>query len=127
MQFKITTLVSAITLLLFNTTASAQACLGISFEGMSTATACEPGRSSGIIPNAPTDLTFNYASGGGFRTAGALGLNQHPFNNPAAATSIGAIPAGTGSVDLLVGLDNRPDGTLVGLAGFNNATPQRRG
>lgn len=126
MRLRNITLISAITLSLFSGAASAQACLGISFEGLSTATACDAGRSAGILPNAPTDLTFNYASGGGFPTAGALGLYRHPFNNPAAATSIGAIPAGTGSVDLLVGLDNRPDGSLVGLAGFNPTVPAAR-
>jgi hypothetical protein len=98
---------------------------GLSISG---ALACGTNRTSGVLPAAPGDQTFDYASGASLPAPGALGLYRHPFNSVSAttATLIGAIPAGTGSVDLLVGLDNRPDGSLVGLAGFNTTTPAGR-
>jgi hypothetical protein len=71
---------------------------------------------------APTDITFNYAGGGPFGAFNPpVGLYRHALNNPSANTPIGAINPGNNAIDLLVGLDNRPDGSLIGLAGQSPA------
>jgi hypothetical protein len=125
MKTKISVLALALSTLSFQ--AAAQNCVE-SFGALSVARGCGSSQVAFTpLPNAPTDPTFTYANGAAGTPFAAQGLYRHPLNAPApTATLVGAIPAGTGNVDLLVGIDGRPDGSLIALAGFNTATPASR-